>query len=168
MDTLKKALPILVILTLTLLHLQAKEENGLRVEVQKSTLSKDDSRKDGYLDTVDRTLGLKVFIKNISMKDLEPGKIDWIMIVERWGSGPSRFERYKGSEPLPALRTGQELTLTVGESQISGYKGYGGTYQDKIEGWGVNVSHPNKAPMTITSSSSFERLNAKAKDAVKE
>lgn len=165
MKTTLKVFSAAVLALLAIQSLRAKEENGLRVEVQKTTLSKDDDRSTGgYSDRIDRTLGLKIFAKNTSMKDLGQGKVEWIMIVERWGYNPRRLERYKGTEPMPTLRVGEEIILKVGESQIGGYRHYNGEYQDKIEGWSVTIFHDNKVTMTIASSSSFDRLNAKAKD----
>lgn len=136
----------------------------MRVEVQKATLSKDDDRNTDYADRIDRTLGLKVYAKNTSMKDMEAGTVEWVMIVERWGYNPRRLERYKGSSAMPALRSSEEVTFSVGESQLGGYKHYGGQYQDKIEGWSVTIIHGGKPTMRLTSGSAFEKLNAKAKE----
>jgi hypothetical protein len=144
----------------------AKDENGMRVEVSKSTISRDDERRrDGYLDKVDRTLGLKIQAKNISMKPLEPGEIEWTIIVERWGYSPARFERYKGKQIIEALKPGESVNLTVGQSPVGGYEGYSKQYQDKMEAWQVVIRHGGKETITVTSGSTFEKANQRAKDA---
>jgi hypothetical protein len=164
-NPISRVVPFIAFALLPLQILPAKEENGMRIEVQKTTISRDDERSRDYSDRIDRTLGLKIFAKNTSMKDLGPGKVDWIMIVDRWGYNPRKLERFKGSDALAALRIGEEVSFTAGQSQLGGYKHYSGQYQDKIEGWSVTITIDNKPIMTLTSGSSFEKLNAKAKDA---
>ena len=166
---MKGAFAIAALVAVSALTLRARDENGMRVEVSKSTLSNDDERGAGYsLDRVERTLGLKVLAKNISMKPFDVGQLEWTMIVERWGApSSSRYERYKGTENFPPLKPGESSTLTVGQSSIGGY-GYSKNYQDKLEAWRVIIRHAGTDTITVVSGSAFERLNAKAKDACKE
>ena len=146
----------------------AKEENGMRVEVTKSTISNDDPDRRGYFEEVDRTLGLKVQAKNISMKPFDVGELEWIIIIERWGSSTQRLERYKGTQKFDPLKPGESINLTVGKSSIEGYKGWGKRYQDKIEAWRVIIRHVGVDTITVVSGSAFERANSKAKDASKD
>jgi len=153
----------------SLVPLAAKDENGMRVEVSRSTVSNDDERGSGYsLSRVERTMALKVLAKNISLKPFDVGQLEWTMIVERWGvSGSSKYERYKGTENFPPLKPGESSTLTVGQSSIGGYS-FSRNYQDKLEAWKVIIRHAGADTITLVSGTAFERLNSKARDAEKE
>ncbi len=132
----------------------------------KSTIEKNDDRDRSWgLDRVDRTLGLKILAKNISMRPFDEGLLEWTIIIERWGYSPSRYERYKGMQKLDPLKPGESVNLTAGESSIGGYGGYNKRYQDKMEAWQVVVKHASGTTISVQSGSSFDRLYAKAKDA---
>src|SRR4051812_8744329 len=115
-----------------------EEANGLRLTAQKTLLEKDKNR-DAFneWDKVDKALGIKVAARNISLKDMPEGTLDFIVIVKRWGRSPEVFESYSGTEKLPALLKGGEANLIVGKVPMSGYE-IGGNrkqFQDSIEGW---------------------------------
>jgi hypothetical protein len=161
-----KSIVLLLSCLLVMPVLSAKEENGMRVEVSKSTLSNNDERGTGdYYTKVDRTLGLKVQAKNTSMKALPAGKLEWVILIERWGYNPKKIDRFKGSEDFPALKPGESITLTIGQSTVGGYKGYSDKYQDAIEGWSVAILHDGKPTISLVSSSNFAKANERAKDA---
>ena len=143
----------------------AKDQNGLRIEVRKTTLERNDDTRPGWDSRMDRTLGLKLIAKNTSFKETPEGVIEWTIIVQRWGSSTRRYERYQGVDKLPPLRPGEEVNLTVGESKLTGYREYDGRYQDKIEGWSLTIKHAGAITISDTSGSNFDRLNASAKDA---
>ena len=161
-----KSIVLLLSCLLIMPVLLAKEENGMRVEVTKSTLSNNDERGSGdFYTKVDRTLGLKVQAKNTSMKALPAGKLEWVILIERWGYSPKKIERFKGTEEFPALKPGESISLTIGQSTVGGYKGYSDKYQDSIEGWSVQILHDGKPTISLVSSSNFAKANERAKDA---
>lgn len=157
----------LVIVTLCMLSLgassQAEDKNGFRITVQKTTLERDDVRgTDIYLDKIDRTLGLKVAIKNISMKEKPESNVEYAIIVSRWGYSTPRYEKYAGTEKLPALKPQVEQDMTLGKARIGGYAGYANKrYQDKIEGWQISIKE-GATPTIIQSGANYTRLAEKS------
>ncbi len=148
----------------------AEEANGLRVSAQKTVLERGKDREAfTYWDKVDKALGLKVYGRNISLKDLPEGTLDYIVIVRRWGYSPARYDSYRGSEKFPALIKGAETNLTVGQVPLGGYEGLSNRkqYQDSIEGWQIIVKHDGKETLKITSTAAFDKLLPKAKPGAK-
>jgi hypothetical protein len=144
----------------------AEEANGLRLTAQKTLLEKNKDRDNSpYWDTVDKALGLKVNVRNVSLKDMPEGTLEYIVIVKRWGSSPTRYESYTGTEKLPALTKSAEANLTVAKVALGGYEGagYGKYYQDTIEGWQLIAKHDGKETLKLQSTSSFDKLLPKAK-----
>ena len=143
----------------------AEEANGLRLTAQKTVLEKDKERGALYsYDTVSKSLGLKVAARNVSFKDLPEGTLDYVVLVKRWGFSPARIERYTGSEKLPALLKGAEVSLTLANVPLGGYEAGGNRtrYQDSIEGWQVAAKHSGVETIKITSTSGFDALLKKA------
>lgn len=148
----------------------ADEANGLRVTAQKTVLENESSRQGSSpMQRVEKSLGLKVNGRNISLKDLPEGTLDYTIIVRRWGYSPDRYESYVGSEKFPALVKGAETNLTVGEVAVRGYDNLGARkqYQDSIEGWQILVKHEGKETIKLTSTAAFQKLLPKAKPAPK-
>lgn len=144
----------------------AEEANGLRVTAQKTLLEKNKDRDNSpYWDTVDKALGLKVNVRNVSFKDMPEGTLECIVVVKRWGSNPVRYESYTGTDNIPPLTKSAEANLTVGKVALGGYEGlgYNKYYQDSIEGWQIIVKHDGKETIKLQSTSSFDKLLAKAK-----
>ncbi len=143
---------------------KAEDKAGYRITVQKTTLTRDDIRTaDAYADRIDRTLGLKVAIKNVSMKDKAEAEISYAIIVSRWGYSPPRYEKYQGKEKLAALKPQEEVDLTLGKARIGGYANYANKrYQDKVEVWQVAIIQEGKEIANFTNGSNYERLNAKS------
>ena len=160
---------LLTLLCLTTAGL-GEEKNGLRLTAQKTTLERDKDR-DGssYWDRVEKALGLKVSAKNVSMKEMPEGTIDSTVIVKRWGYSPPKIERYSSTEKLPPLKPGAEANVVSGKVAIGGYeRGGDKRYQDSIEAWQVIVKHNGTETCKITSTGTFEKLNARAKDGPKQ
>lgn len=147
--------------------LEAKTENGLSLIAQKVTL---DAEKDrGALigwDKVKRALGLKLEIRNSSFNDFPEGKINYVVIVKKWGFD-DKFERHRGEETLPAMARGQSLSKVIGKVALDGYETGGNRRQfmDTIEAYQVIVTHAGKQTLELTSSNNFKTLNEMAKDA---
>lgn len=146
-------------------NLEAKKENGLSVIVQKTTLDaeKDRATFSDY-DSVKRSLGLKLEIKNVSFDDFPKGTIKYDVIVKKWGSAGT-YESYSGTEEMPPLLRSQSVRLVVAEVPLVGYEGSAGrnAYMDKIEAYKIVISHGDETTFEVTSSSSFEDLKKKAK-----
>ncbi len=144
----------------------AVEANGLRLTAQKTVLEKDTQRDNSaYWDHVEKALGLKVAARNVSFKDLPEGTVEYCVIVRRWGHSPALYQSYSGTEKLPALLKGAESNLTIGKVPMKGYESGGNRkqYQDTIEGWQIVAKHSGTETVRITSTSSFDKLLAKAK-----
>jgi len=143
-----------------------EEANGFRLSAQKTLLEKDKNRDAFYQwDKVDKALGLKVAAKNVSLKDLGEGTLDYTVIVKRWGQVPEVLESYTGTEKLPPILKGGEINLIVGKVPMGGWENSSNRkqFQDSIEGWQVVVKHDGKETIKITSTGSFEKLLPKAK-----
>jgi hypothetical protein len=143
-----------------------EEANGFRLTAQKTLLEKGKDQDAFYQwDKVDKALGIKVAAKNVSLKDLPEGTIEYTVIVKRWGRVPEVLESYTGTEKLPALLKGGEANLIVGKVPLGGWETNSNRkeFQDSIEGWRVVAKHGDKETVKVTSTSSFEKLLAKAK-----
>jgi hypothetical protein len=144
----------------------AEEANGLRLTAQKTLLEKTSDRdSDAYWEKVDKALGLKTMLQNVSLKAMPEGSMEYIVIVKRWGHTPTLYEKYEGTEKVPALLAGGKAELTVAKVPIAGYEAGGNRklYQDSVEAWQIKVSHEGKETVKLTSTSAFEKLLAKAK-----
>ena len=144
----------------------AEEANGVRLTAQKTLLEKSKDR-DAFnqWDKVEKALGIKAVVQNISLKSIPEGSIEYIVIVKRWGRTPTAYEKYQGTEKVPALLTGAKADLTLAKVPLGGYE-IGGNrkqFQDSIEGWQLTITHEGKETVKLTSTSSFEKLLAKAK-----
>lgn len=146
--------------------LSAQEKNGYRILVQKTTLARDDERNQGYYyDKIDRTLGLKVNVRNISMKVKPEAVIEYFLIVKRWGYSPMRFEKYTGTEPLPSLKQQEAADFVLGKARIGGYsKNNNKRYQDEVEAWKVVIKEEGVEVAAFQSGSSFDKVYEKAVD----
>lgn len=165
---MKHPISTLLALAATALCSIAEEANGLRLNVQKTTLERDrDNDAFGAWDQVEKSLGLRVAGKNVSFKDKPEGTIEFAVVVKRWGQQTETLEKYAGSEKFPALKPGEETKLTLAKIPLSGYETINNRKQfvDSIEGWRVVVMHEGKATITLRSSSSFDKVLERAKPA---
>lgn len=144
---------------------RADEKNGLRVSVQKTVLEKDKNHTGAYWESISKALALKVSAKNISLKEMPEGEVNYTILVKRWGNVPPLYHRYAGTETLAALKPGEEAELTLGKVSMGGYENSGNRkqYADSVEAWQVSVNQNQKETIKITSTGSFEKLDAKAK-----
>jgi len=142
----------------------AQEKNGYRISVQKTTLARDDYRGGGYYaDKIDRTLALKVNIRNIGMKVKPEATIEFVILVKRWGYAPPRIEKFSGTEKLASLKQQEFADFTLGKVRIGGYANYGNKrYQDDVEAWKVLIKEEGIEAASFQSGSSFDRLFEKA------
>lgn len=144
----------------------AEDKNGLRLNVTKKTLDRADG-KPGYTREIDRTMAMKAFFKNLTMKDLPEGKIECIILVRRWGvSETGSTERYTKELKLDPLKPSQELELMVGEYHIGGHMhGTADYHVDQVVAWKLSVDHAGKKTEFL-SAPKFEQDNKRAVNAV--
>jgi hypothetical protein len=137
MKTMLTILAALLFMIVGRLH--ADEQNGLSVSVARKTLDLDSNRSsDG--DTTKRKQSLGVTIKNVGLKPLPPGELSWTILVRRGGySG----YKYKGKEPLKALRSLESVEIAAGKFAVSSTRSSDGVKQDKID-YLIVVKHNEK------------------------
>lgn len=141
----------------------AEEKDGVRVDVTKKTLERNDGRA-GYARDIGRIMALHAVVKNVSFNDWpEGGTVEWFVVVQRWNLGETEnLEAFQGTEKLPALKKAGSAEMDLGEITIGGHMhGTSKMHVDEIGGWKVVVKHEGKTT-EFTSSSSFERMYKRA------
>jgi hypothetical protein len=143
--------------------LHAEDKNGLRLNVSKKTLDRADNPKGSMGREIDRTMGLKATIKNLSSKELAEGTIECVILIKRWSlSDASSIERYTKSLKLVALKSAMESELLVGDYHIGGHlHGTSTEHVDQLVGWKITIDLGGKKTDFINSSS-FEVMNKRA------
>ena len=114
-------------LLLTIQPLRAEEKNGVMLTVQKKTLDRNDARGGYYsYDRIDRTQGLKVTVRNTTIKPQPEGEVEWTIIVRRAGYSSGSLEGFSGVEKLKALRPSDTADMVMGavfRSEVGEMKG---------------------------------------------
>ena len=138
--------------------LQADIQNGLSVTAVKKTSDRLTGR--GYYDTTTLTQDLKVDIKNTGIKPYAAGEMHWTILVHsRYYS--SSMMKYKGTDPVKALRAGEGVELAVGGFETESVRTYSGTAKDKIE-YQLIIVHAGKETYRFQTTASFEAMAKKA------
>lgn len=155
-----KTLTTLILGTLLVSSLSspAEEKNGVRLSVQKTTLDKIRDRNSTYYGNVNKALALRVLVKNIGLKDLPAGKVEYTVIVKRWGS--NHYEKFTDTLDLKSLTRNEELEMAAGNFKLSGYEDVSNRrdFVDKLEAWRVRVLHEDKETVTAISGGDYDRL----------
>lgn len=153
---------VAVMLLAFTLSAQAEEKNGIRVDVTKKTVERNDGPP-SHAREIGRTMTLGVTIKNVSFADQPAGEVGWIVLVRRWTmSEVERLEIFEGTEKLPALVRAQAIDMQLGEIKIGGHlHGTSKEHVDEIAGWKVAVKREGKAT-EFTSGSRFDSLHRRA------
>lgn len=163
--TSKVVLVFFCLVTLAAATLFAAEKEGLRVEVVPKMLS-DSGPLPNYAQSqtpVDQDMSLKATIKNVSMKDAPEGSIDYIVLVQRWGTETAAYSSYKGTEKLPGLRFADQVEVDIGKYHLGGHlHGSSEQHKDKLAGWKIVVTQGDKK-VEFISPPNFETLNKTAK-----
>ena len=144
---------------------RADEKGGLRVDVQKKVLNRNDKNTVNGVGTVevDRTLTLKVDITNAAMRDMPETKADYIVLIQRWGSETGNIERYEGSAKVDALLMSRAESVLLGEFHIGGHlHGTSEMHVDHLVAWKVVIERDGKK-LEFSSTASFDSMNKKAK-----
>ncbi len=137
----------------------SEEKNGLSLNVQKTTLDRNDMRSGYMYDRLDRTQGLKITVKNESFKDMGEGALDWQILVRKYLSNV--VMSYKGTEKVKSLKTGEAQDLKIGAAEVTGWRDGAYTEKDKIE-WQVVVKQDGVEKIRSQSTSSFDTLAKRA------
>lgn len=148
----------------------AEDKNGIRLSVTKRTLERaDDGPSRSYSQSVHRKMALKAAVQNISMgKDLPDAKVSSIVIIRTWTSSETgSFLRYTNTAKMEPLKKAAQAELNVGEFLIGGH--LHGTLEhhvDQVAAWKITFDHGGKVTEFV-SSTSFDALDKRARDAVK-
>lgn len=145
---------------------RATEQGGLLVEISKSVVQRNDGPPKKRLGTmsVDRTMSIKVDVKNSSMKDMAATNVEYVALVERWSlREENKIERFQGSKPLEAIPVAHNATVLLGEFHIGGHMhGTSERHVDHLIGWKVVIERDGQK-LEFTSGSNFDLLNAEAR-----
>lgn len=141
------------------------EKEGLRVEVVPKVLSDASEVANATRDStpVNQEMSLKATFKNISMKDMSEGSIEYVVLVQRWAAEIGGYLSYKGTEKLPAIRFGDQVEVDIGKYHLGGHlHGLSDMHKDRLAGWKIVVTQGAKK-IEISMPSNFEALNRAAK-----
>jgi hypothetical protein len=143
----------------------AEEKGGLLVDIQKKVLLRGDRNTvNGVGSTeVDRTLSLKMDVKNVTMRNMEEAKVTYTVLLQRWGTESGSIERFAGQAKLEALGMTHSGSVVMGEFHIGGHMhGSSEMHVDRLLAWKVVIERDGK-PVEFVSTSSFESLNKRAR-----
>lgn len=156
----------IVLLIFTIIPLHAAEKGGLLVDISKKTIARKDRTTpyDAGSSVVDRTLALKLDVKNNSTKDLPSTPVHYIVLIQRWGSSErENLERFEGNGTIEALRPANSTSVQLGEFHIGGHMHASSErHVDHIAGWKVVITRNGKS-VEFTSGPTFETMNDRAK-----
>lgn len=148
--------------------LSAAEGGGLLVDVSKSVAKRNDigtttTRHIGTM-SVDRTMTLKVNVRNTAAKDMLETEIQYVVLIQRWRMSESaEVERIEGTAKLPAIMMSHDTSVNLGEFQISGHMhGTSDRHMDHLAAWKIIITRDGKK-IEFTSGSNFTQLDDKAK-----
>lgn len=151
----------LALFAATLSPLTAAENGGLLVDVQKVSLERHDS---GYLGEteINRTMGLKINIKNNSMKEVPETTLKYVILLQRWGMETGNIERTQGELKFEKLLASRSVTVNAGEIKIGGHMhGTSDKHVDRIAGWKITIVRDGRV-LDFLSNSNFDTLNKRA------
>lgn len=137
----------------------AEEKNGIQYSVQKVTLDRADVRTDLNSQQLDRFMGLRVSLKNVSFKELPEGTITWEILNRKYNS--TTIELTSGTEKLQRLKAGENVELTIGSAKVLGYRDGAITRKDELE-WQITITREGKEAAKFASKPSFELLRKRA------
>ena len=142
-------------------------QNGLQIAVAPKTISRNDTRYAYYFTSRsnNRMMALQIVTKNVSIKPMPEGTLEWQILVLRTGYGYSyssgSSEHYAGTEKLPALKAAASNEVLVGSAQIGGWNDGSTQRKDKME-YKITVKHDGKVTAEVTSTPAFDSIAAHA------
>jgi hypothetical protein len=140
-------------------QLKAEEKNGFQCSVQKVTLDKADVRSDLNVEALDRTMGLRVSLRNTSFRPVPDGEITWEIVKRKFDNGA--IELTTGTEKLQSLKAGETADLTLGFARTGGVRNGAVLRQDELE-WQITIKPEGQPATRFTSKSSFAALLKRA------
>ncbi len=136
----------------------AEEQNGLSVNVSRKTLDINTVSGDSTGESTKRKQSLAVSVKNGALKPLLPGELHWTILVKK---SSSYSLKYKGVEPLKALRPLEMVELTIGNFGVTSTRSLDGVSKDKID-YRLVITQKEKEVFRFVTDPDFE---SRAKEA---
>lgn len=159
---MKSRLVLLALLGLSFIALPvplaAIEKDGLLVNVQQTALERNDGQGGDYRE-INRTMALKLQVKNASFKDLPAGTVKYTVLIRRWLSETGTYVRYTGKTDIAPLLRSKNVDLVLGEYPIGGHlHGTSRMHVDEVAGWKLEFLFGEKAT-EMTSKSNFAQMD---------
>jgi hypothetical protein len=138
----------------------AADKDGLQYDVQKTVLDKADTR--GYdvnTSRLDRYMGLKVSLRNMTFKEMPAGDISWEILNRKYLS--TTVELTSGTAKLQALKPSEKIDLTLGSANVQGYRDGAMRHMDELE-WQIVIKREGKEVFRANSTKSFDAIAKRA------
>jgi hypothetical protein len=138
----------------------AADKDGLQYDVQKTVLDKADTR--GYdvnTSRLDRYMGLKVSLRNMTFKEMPAGEITWEILNRKYLS--TSVELSSGTDKLPAIKPSEKIELTLGSANVQGYRDGAMRHMDELE-WQLTIKREGKEVFRANSTKSFDAIAKRA------
>lgn len=130
----------------------ADEQHGVSVVVARRTT--DRTAIKGESDTTKLKQGLKLELKNLRLKALPEGELQWTVLVKKRWEG---FTSYEGKETLKPLKSQQTVELFVGDFAVSTTRSSEGISKEKVE-YQIVVRHEGKETYRFATDADFNTL----------
>ena len=161
-----RLLLLLALLTVAMNNAGAEEKQGIRLDVTPHIAENRSVRTPNQagITESDKTMSMKVAVKNTSMNDMPEASLAYTFIVERWNiSEKESYSFYTGTQQVKALRPADQVSLDVGTYKIGGHRhGTSPRHEDKLAGWKIVVTRGTQQT-EFSSTPNFAALEARAK-----
>lgn len=158
-----------VVLIMSAAAARAAEQGGLLVDIQKKVSNRSDRNTPNGVGSmnVDRTMSLKVDVKNNASRLMPETKIAYIVLIQRWASESGNIERYEGTGKLEGLGVSHSTSVVLGDFAIGGHMhGTSDMHVDKMVAWKIVIERDGKK-LEFTNTSTFDALNTRARPGAK-
>ena len=157
---------LLALLTIVAVTARGEEKQGIRLDVTPHMAENRSDRPrfgSGFAE-IDKTMAMKVAVKNTSMNDMPEASLAYTFIVERWDpSEKGSYSSYTGTQQVKALRPADQVVLDIGTYKIGGHRhGTSSRHEDKLAGWKIVVTR-GQQQTEFSSTSNFAALEARAR-----
>lgn len=150
--------------------LNAIDKEGMTVNVSKRIINRNDTvHHDGIGDMeIDRTMTLRLDVKNTSRKTMAATTVAYTVLVQRWNFGEREdIESYSGTMPIEEIVSLNAISSSLGEYRIGGHMhGTSDRHTDRMLAWKVVIERDGKK-VEVLSTPRFEALNKRATDKTK-
>ncbi|BCX49527.1 hypothetical protein HAHE_34350 [Haloferula helveola] len=108
------------------------------ISVKQQTLTADHDRNGRFGDRSEKTVTLRVEIRNSSRSQLEDVKLSGIALVVREGERSETVRRHElAAVELPAMKPNEKVTVDLGKIVLSEYEWGGSKTEESLEEWKV-------------------------------